>query len=326
MIAALLLLFSGYCSPRQRWPRGGVVAIVALLLWGGAQAQTASAPTDAEVQPIPALSGRVIDQTGDTLSIEQRQALSRQLAEVEAQTGSQMVILLVKRTAPEDIAAYAWRVADAWKIGRRDVGDGVLIVVARDDRRVRIEVAKALEGAIPDLAARQIIDQVVRPAFRTGQYAQGLQATVEALRQRLRGEVPPPGAPTARDDEEAVDGVFLLFVVAMVAVASGRVLSSIMGRTGASWVSGAVAPMALHRLDASWWVMVLGALVAFAVVRLRLADRGTSLHANPSGSRSSPIVTGGWDSGSSSDSGGSFDSFSSGGGGDFGGGGASGDW
>ena len=127
MIAAFLLLFSGYCSPRQRWPRGGVVAIVALLLWGGAQAQTASAPTDAEVQPIPALSGRVIDQTGDTLSIEQRQALSRQLAEVEAQTGSQMVILLVKRTAPEDIAAYAWRVADAWKIGRRDVGDGVLL-------------------------------------------------------------------------------------------------------------------------------------------------------------------------------------------------------
>lgn len=325
MIAALSLFLSRCLSLRERWPRG-VVTLMALLLWSTAQAQTASAPADAEVQPIPALSGRVIDQTSDTLTPEQQQALSRQLVEVEAQTGSQMVILLVKRTAPEDIAAYAWRVADAWKIGRRDVGDGVLIVVARDDRRVRIEVAKALEGAIPDLAARQIIDQVVRPAFRTGQYAQGLQATVEALRQRLHGEVPPPSAPTARDDGDAVDGVFLLFVVAMMAVAGGRMLSSIMGRTGASWVSGAVAPVALHHLDASWWMLPLGALVAFAVVRLRLADRGTSLHANPSGSRSSPIVTGGWGGGSSGDSGGGFDSFSSGGGGDFGGGGASGDW
>ncbi len=329
MIAALLLFLSGCLLPRrQRWPRG-VVVMAALLLWSGAHAQTASVPAsaDAEVQPIPPLSGRVIDHTGDTLSVEQQQALSHQLAEVEAQTGSQMVVLLVKRTAPEDIAAYAWRVADAWKLGRRDVGDGVLIVVARDERRVRIEVAKALEGAIPDLAARQIIDQVLRPAFRSGQYAQGLQATVDALRQRLHGEVPPPEAPaTARDDGEAVDGVFLLFVVAMMAVTGGQVLSGLMGRPGASWVSGAVAPVALHHLGASWWMMVLGALVAFAVVRLRLADRGTSLHANPGSSRSNPIIPGGWSGGSNSDSGGSLDSFSSGGGGDFGGGGASGDW
>lgn len=323
MIAALLLFLSGNLSPRERWLRG-VAAIMALLVWGGAHAQMASAPTDTDLQPIPALSGRVIDQTGDTLSIEQQQTLSRQLAEVEAQTGSQMVILLVKRTAPEDIAAYAWRVADAWKIGRRDVGDGVLIVVARDDRRVRIEVAKALEGAIPDLAARQIIDQVIRPAFRANQYAQGLQATVEALRKRLHGEVPPPSATADRDDGNAVGSVFLLVVVAMMAMAGGQVLSGIIGRTGASWVSGVITPITLNAIGASWWVTGLGALIAFATAR---AEHGTSWHATPSRNRSTstPFTTGGW-GGSSSDSGGGFDGFSSGGGGDFGGGGASGDW
>lgn len=327
MIAALLLFFSGL--PRRggwsRWAAAGL----ALLLWSGAQAQTASAPAaDTELQPIPALNGRVIDQTGNTLSAEQQQALSRQLAEVETQTGSQMVVLLVKRTAPEDIAAYAWRVADAWKIGRRDVGDGVVIVVARDDRRVRIEVAKALEGAIPDLAARQIIDQVIRPAFRSGQYAQGLQATVEALRKRLHGEVPPPSATTARDDGDAVSGVFLLVVVAMLAMVGGQVLSGIIGRTAASWVSGVVTPVILNAIGAPWWVVGLGALIAFATAR---AEHGTSLHTTPpSRSRSTPttFTTGGWggSSSSSSDSGGGFDGFSSGGGGDFGGGGASGDW
>lgn len=329
MIAALLFFFSE-CLPRRGGGSRWVAASLALLLWSGVQAQTASAPADTDLQPIPALSGRVIDQTGNTLSAEQQQALSQQLAEVETQTGSQMVILLVKRTAPEDIAAYAWRVADAWKIGRRDIGDGVVIVVARDDRRVRIEVAKALEGAIPDLAARQIIDQVIRPAFRSGQYAQGLQATVEALRKRLHGEVPPPSATSARDDGDAVSGVFLLVVVAMVAVVGGQVLASIIGRTGASWVSGAVTPVILHTVDAPWWVIGLGTLIAFAMVRLRLASQGTSLHATPGSSRSTPttFTPGGWSgsSSSSSDSGGGFDGFSSSGGGDFGGGGASGDW
>ena len=106
------------------------------------------------------------------------------------------MLLLVPATAPEDIAAYAQRVADTWKIGRRDVGDGVLVVVAKDERRVRIEVAKALEGAIPDLAARQIIDNAIRPAFRANDYAGGLDAAVDQLIARIQGEALP--APTAR--------------------------------------------------------------------------------------------------------------------------------
>ena len=143
-----------------------------LLCWALLSAALASAQA---VLPVPALSGRVIDQTA-TLTGPQSAALDAKLAAFEAQSGPQIVLLLVPGTAPEDIAAYAQRVADAWKIGRRDVGDGVLLVVSKGDRRVRIEVAKGLEGAIPDLAARQIIDNAIRPAFRADDYAGGLNA------------------------------------------------------------------------------------------------------------------------------------------------------
>ena len=113
----------------------------------------------------------MIDRT-DTLQAAQRQAMEQHLANVERELGSQIVVLIVPSTLPEDIAAYAQRVGDQWKIGRRDVGDGLLIVVAKNDRKVRIEVAKALEGAVPDLAAHQIITETITP---------GVQA------QRLRG-------------------------------------------------------------------------------------------------------------------------------------------
>ena len=98
----------------------------------------------------------MIDQTG-TLSAAQQQALADKLTAIETKRGSQIVVLMVASTQPEDIAAYGQRVADQWKIGRLAVGDGLLIVVAKNDHRVRIEVAKALEGAVPDLAAKQII-------------------------------------------------------------------------------------------------------------------------------------------------------------------------
>ena len=125
-----------------------------------------------EPLPVPALSGRVIDQTG-TLSGGDVQALTAQLAAVEQAHGAQIVVLMVASTQPEDIAAYAQRVADTWKIGRREVGDGVLVVVAKNDRRVRIEVAKALEGALPDLAASRIIAETITPAFKAGDFAGG---------------------------------------------------------------------------------------------------------------------------------------------------------
>ena len=147
-------------------------ALAALLLWLGAALAFAQ-----DLLPVPALSARVIDQTA-TLSDAQRAALEARLAAFEAESGPQIVVLIVPTTAPEDIAAYAWRVADTWKIGRRDVGDGLLLIVAKNDRAVRIEVARALEGAVPDLAARQIIDRAIVPAFRAGDFAGGIAAAL----------------------------------------------------------------------------------------------------------------------------------------------------
>ena len=153
----------------RRW--FALLGVALLLACGLARAQG--------VLPVPVLTARVIDQTA-TLTSAQQQSLEAQLAAVETKRGSQIVVLMVPSTLPEDIAAYAQRVGDAWKIGRRDVGDGLLIVVAKNDRRVRIEVAKSLEGAVPDLAAKRIIDAQITPAFKAGDFAGGLSAAVGA--------------------------------------------------------------------------------------------------------------------------------------------------
>ncbi|EBN0461013.1 YgcG family protein, partial [Salmonella enterica subsp. enterica serovar Dublin] len=132
------------------------------------------------LQPVPALTARVIDQTG-TLSAAQTAAIEARLRSLEEQSGSQVVVLMVPTTAPEDIAPYAHRVASDWKIGRKDVGDGLLIVIAKDDRRMRMEVARALEGAIPDLVAARIIDQQMAPHFRQDDYTGGILAAIDQV-------------------------------------------------------------------------------------------------------------------------------------------------
>jgi uncharacterized protein len=295
--------------------RAWLAAALALL------AAVAALPLHAQdVQPVPALTARVIDTTG-TLSAAERSALEQRLATFEAQAGPQIVLLMVATTAPEDIAAYAQRVADTWKIGRRAVGDGVLVVVARDDRRVRIEVAKALEGAIPDLAARQIIDRAMRAPFREGRYGDGLMAAVEQLEARIRGEnLPTPAAPGAGDGGTDLEGLAVFFFVA-VAVA-GQVLTAIFGRKlGSMLVAGAAGGL-------GWWItgsllIALGATVA-ALVLVGILGIGSVARRMGRGSRSLPHI-GGW-SGGGGGWGGGGGGFSSGGGGDFGGGGASGDW
>ena len=162
-------------------------AFAALLLIALAWAELARAQP---LQPVPPLEARVIDRSG-TLAAPQRQALEAKLAAFEREHGSQLVVLIVSTTAPEDIAAYAFRVADSWKIGRREVGDGLLLVVAKEDRTIRIEVARALEGAVPDLAAYRIIDRIITPAFRRGDFAGGIDAGLEALMTLIRGEALP---------------------------------------------------------------------------------------------------------------------------------------
>lgn len=287
-----------------------------VLLW--------AAPGQAQdVLPVPALDARVIDQTG-TLSVEQRAALDNKLAAFEAQAGPQIVILLVPATAPEDIASYAQRMADAWKIGRRDVGDGVLLVVSKNDRRVRIEVAKALEGAIPDLAARQIIDSAIRPAFRADDYAGGLNAAVDRLMQRIQGEnLPTPAARAGAQQGLQLEELGMFFFVAVPII--GAVLTGMFGRKfGSLLTAGAAGGL-------GWWftaslLLAAGAAVG-AIVLVGIFGIGSAVRRAGSRSGGLPHI-GGWGGGGYGGGGGGFGGggFSSGGGGDFGGGGASGDW
>lgn len=298
----------------MRWWRA-LLGAGALLCALAAQAQ--------DLRPVPPLSGRVIDQTA-TLQPAQAAALDAKLAAFEAQAGPQIVLLLVPATAPEDIAAYAQRVADAWKIGRRAVGDGVLVVVAKDEHKLRIEVAKALEGAIPDLAARQIIDRALRPAFREGDYAGGLNAGVDQLMQRIRGEaLPAPTGPAGGTGSGwPLEELGLFFFVAVPVM--GSVLSGLFGRKFGSLLTAGAAGGVAWWLTASLLLAAGAGVVALVVVGI--LGIGSAVRAL--GGRRGSSSAGGWGGGGGWGDGGGFGGggFSSGGGGDFGGGGASGDW
>ncbi len=303
--------------------------LLGALLWASlVQAQ--------DVLPVPALSARVVDQTG-TLTPEQRGALEAKLARFEAASGPQIVLLLVPATAPEDITSYAQRVADSWKIGRREVGDGVLLVVAKNERKVRIEVAKALEGAIPDLAARQIIDSAIRPAFRADDYAGGLNAAVDKLMQRIKGEgLAAPSQRGAPSDGIGLGngqglglglqelGMFFFVAVPII----GAVLSGLFGRKlGSLLTAGAAGGL-------GWWLttslLVAAGAGVVALVVVGIFGIGSALSGmSGMGRRGGGLPNiGGWGGGGGvgGGGGGGCGGFSSGGGGDFGGGGASGDW
>jgi uncharacterized protein len=278
-----------------------------------------------DVLPVPALSGRVIDQTG-TLTPAQAQALTTKLEALETQRGSQLVLLLVPTTAPEDIASYAQRVADSWKVGRRDVGDGLVIVVAKNDRKVRIEVAKTLEGAIPDLAAKRVIDNQITPAFRAGDFAGGLNAAVDALSARIAGEGLPEPAPrgggTGQEMLESfgLEGLAIFLFVAVPMV--GAVLTGMFGRKFGSLLTGGAVGGIGWWLTASVLIAAGAGLVALFLVGVM--GLGASRGGRSGGG---PVIFGGGGGGGGGwSSGGGGGGWSSGGGGDFGGGGASGDW
>ena len=271
-----------------------------------------------ELQPVPALTSHVIDQTG-TLDATQREELEAKLTAFEGTTGSQMVVVIVPTTQPEDIADYTQRLGDAWKIGRKDVGDGLLVVVAKNDRRVRIAPAKALEGAVPDLAARQIIDSAITPAFRAGDYAGGLNRAVDLLSARVRGEALP--APDRRASGDARPGLqldelamFLFIGVPLL----GALLTGLFGRKLGALATGGAAGAIGWLFSAS--LLLAGAAGLIALVLVGVLGVGAARRGGGLGT--GPIIWGGGRGGGWGGGGG----FSSGGGGDFGGGGASGSW
>ena len=271
-------------------------------------------------QAIPALTGHVMDHSA-TLDAAQLAPLEAKLAAFEQSNGAQIVLLLVPTTQPEDIASYSQRVADSWKIGRKGIGDGLLLVVAKNDRKVRIEVAKTLEGAIPDLASKRVIDEAITPRFRQGDFAGGLDAASEQIMALVRAEALPEPARASvlkgvRVGFDWIDlAVFIFFAVPVVAGLARRVMGT---RLGSLVTGGAVGVIALL-ITSSLVIAGLAALAAMLFALLSSAARGLSGVAWGSGHH------GGWGGGGGFGSG-SGGGFSSGGGGDFGGGGASGDW
>lgn len=264
---------------------------------------------------VPPLTGRVVDQTG-TLSSDQIVALDKTLKDFEDRKGSQIAVLIVPTTAPETIEQYSLRVVEQWKLGRKKIDDGALLIVAKDDRRLRIEVGYGLEGVLNDATSKRIIDEIITPKFRSGDFAGGITDGVNRMLGVVDGE--PLPAPKPRSD---TSGSFdnlgdLLPVVIIGALVVGGILRAILGRLlGSLVMGGGVAFIAWAMLGALPVALIAG-LIAFFVTMI-----GDAVGSGGGGRYSTG--GGGWSSGGSGGgSGGGF----SGGGGSFGGGGASGRW
>jgi uncharacterized protein len=282
---------------------------------------------------VPPLSGRVVDQTG-TLSASDIAALTQRLKDLETRKGSQVAVLIVPTTQPETIEQFSIRVAEAWKIGRKKIDDGALLVVAKNDHKLRIEVGYGLEGPLPDVTARRIIDEIIVPQFKTGDFAGGISAGVDRIIRIVDGEPLPAPKPEVShggvDPDMFFDIVFSPFgFLGYAAIAA--ILRGLMGRLLGSGVTAGV-------VGAIAWFLLGSAIVSgiFGVIAFFLTMFGDSiLAASQAASRNAGRGrSGGWSggySGGSSWSGGSSSGSSdsggfSGGGGDFGGGGASGSW
>lgn len=264
---------------------------------------------------VPPLTGQVVDQTG-TLSGADIAALTQKLKDFEARKGSQIAVLIVPTTAPEAIEQYSIRVAEAWKIGRKKVDDGVFLLVAKDDHKLRIETGYGLEGALTDVAARRIIDEIITPKFRTGDFAGGISAGVDRIISAIDGEPLPAPEPQQSfgGGEGRIDMLFNPLVIFGVLVVGG-LLRTLLGRLIGSAATGGVVGLVAWLAIGSLAFSLLAAVLAF-VFAMFVGSMASS------NGRSGSWSGGGSFSGGGSSGGGGF----SGGGGSFGGGGASGSW
>ena len=273
---------------------------------------------------VPPLTGRVVDQTG-TLSSGDIAALTQTLKEFELRKGSQIAVLIVPTTGEETIEQFSIRVAEAWKIGRKKIDDGALLVIARNDRHLRIEVGYGLEGALTDATTRRIIDEVITPKFKAGDFAGGVRAGIERMIGVIGGEKLPAPEPEhwqAPGSPENAANPFVIFGLIVLAVILRSALGRLVGALATGGSVGVVAWLVAGSLAAS----LLLAAIAFVVTLLAPSIALGGPPVAP-GRRGGWAAGGGgsWSSGSSGSSdsgGGGF----SGGGGSFGGGGASGSW
>jgi uncharacterized protein len=273
---------------------------------------------------VPQLTGRVVDQTG-TLSSGDIAQLTQTLADLERRKGSQIAVLIVPTTDGEAIEQFSLRVAEAWKIGRKKVDDGALLVIAKNDRHLRVEVGYGLEGALTDVTAKRIIDEVITPKFRSGDFAGGISAGINRMISLIDGEKLPAPAPPHWDGSslfghlDALNPalIFIVFVVSSVLrTALGRLLGSVAA-------GGFVTALAWFLWGNFGAALALGVFVFMIAVLIDLVSSGSGRRSSSGWSGGSSSSSSDWSSASSSSSdSGSF----SGGGGSFGGGGASGSW
>lgn len=259
--------------------------------------------------PVPPLGGRVTDQTA-TLTNEQKTALEQTLRSFEARKGSQVAVLIVPTTVPETIEQYALRVAEKWKPGRKNVDDGALLVVAKDDRTLRIEVGYGLEGALTDAASKRIISEVIVPRFRQGDFYGGITAGVDRILRVIDGE------PMPKPEERRPAGIrgigSILPVLLILALVVGGVLHTVLGRFPGALVTGGAVSVVAWMLAGAISVALIAGVIAFLFTLLAGSMGGLAIGR---GGYSGGFGGGGF-------GGGGF----SGGGGGFGGGGASGSW
>jgi len=274
---------------------------------------------------IPQLTGRVVDQT-NTLSSGDIATLNQKLTDLERRKGSQIAVLIVPTTQPEDIAQFSIRVAEAWKIGRKKVDDGALLVVAKNDHRLRIEVGYGLEGALTDVTSRRIIDEIITPKFRTGDFAGGINAGVDRIIAVTNGEPLPAPQPQASHgvDLNWDTMTSLAPFVLIGAIIGGGILRAMLGRLLGSVATGGLFGLIAWIVASSALAAILVGLVGFVIAMFADAvnNSGPPTRGRSGGWVGGGSSSGGWSSGSSSSDSGGF----SGGGGSFGGGGASGSW
>lgn len=276
-------------------------------------------PAWAKDQPIPKLDSWLVDTTG-TFNSAQKQALTQRLQAFEQSKGAQIFVLVVSTTGTEGIDSYTRRVYDQWKVGRKKVDDGILLVVAKDDRRLRIEVGYGLEGAVTDLQAGRIIREFITPAFTQGDYVGGINAGVEKLMGLVEGEPLPPPVKSSQVDTDEEGPIAILLPLAFFSFVLPPVAAALIIGLFSFFVFWSV-PLAL-----------VGAVVAFVLSLIGKAfgagGRGNSGRASRRGAAIGGLG-GGFGGGFGGGGGGGFgggSGFGGGGGGSSGGGGASGSW
>jgi uncharacterized protein len=274
------------------------------------------------LQPVPKLEARVTDLTG-TLTAAQQVQLEQKLADFEARKGAQIAVLLVPTTQPEEIEQYSIRVTDVWKLGRKKVDDGALLILAKDDHKLRIESGQGLEGVLTDAASNRIIEDTMVPLLRQAQYFAAISAGVDQMMRLIDGEPLPPPDQTWQHARHGARGLNVLPVLFFGLLFGSSILRGLFGRAGGALISGGAIGVIVFLLTSVLGIAI-GAAVVGGLLALLLGASGGGWSSG-GGGVGGPFGGFGGGFGGGGFGGGGGGGFSGGGGG-FSGGGASGGW